>query len=69
MVDSIYQTHSLGVAAEGLPDQYADDRAAWVWQLYIGDMRSRTTKYKNWLVSLLCAQRSNTVLDMACGTR
>ncbi|CAI5784545.1 Glycine N-methyltransferase, partial [Podarcis lilfordi] len=68
MVDSIYRTRSLGVAAEGLPDQYANGRAAQVWQLYIGDTRSRTAEYKNWLVSLLHAQRCNTVLDLACGT-
>ncbi|XP_020664003.1 glycine N-methyltransferase isoform X1 [Pogona vitticeps] len=68
MVDSIYRTRSLGVAAEGLPDQYADGRAARVWQLYIGDTRSRTAEYKNWLVSLLRGQRCKTVLDVACGT-
>ncbi|XP_044285652.1 glycine N-methyltransferase [Varanus komodoensis] len=68
MVDSIYRTRSLGVAAEGLPDQYADGRAARVWQLYIGDTRSRTAEYKNWLVSLLRSQRCWTVLDVACGT-
>ncbi|KAH0622802.1 hypothetical protein JD844_025484 [Phrynosoma platyrhinos] len=68
MVDSIYRTRSLGVAAEGLPDQYADGRAARVWQLYIGDTRSRTAEYKTWLVSLLRSQRCRTVLDVACGT-
>ncbi|KAG8123145.1 putative Glycine N-methyltransferase protein [Naja naja] len=68
MVDSIYRTRSLGVAAEGLPDQYADGRAARVWQLYIGDTRSRTAEYKNWLMSLLRAQCCKTVLDVACGT-
>ena len=36
MVDSVYRTRSLGVAAEGLPDQYADGKAAKVWELYIG---------------------------------
>ncbi|KAJ6666998.1 hypothetical protein lerEdw1_019000 [Lerista edwardsae] len=68
MVDSIYRTRSLGVAAEGLPDQYADGRAARVWQLYIGDTRSRTAEYKNWLVTLLRSQHCQTVLDVACGT-
>ncbi|XP_053169389.1 glycine N-methyltransferase [Hemicordylus capensis] len=68
MVDSIFRTRSLGVAAEGLPDQYADGRAARVWQLYIGDTRSRTAEYKNWLVALLRGQCCRTVLDVACGT-
>uniref|UniRef100_A0A8C7AXM4 Glycine N-methyltransferase n=1 Tax=Neovison vison TaxID=452646 RepID=A0A8C7AXM4_NEOVI len=53
MVDSVYRTRSLGVAAEGLPDQYADGEAARVWQLYIGDTRSRTAEYKAWLLGLL----------------
>ena len=35
MVDSVYRTRSLGVAAEGLPDQYADGKAAKVWEFYL----------------------------------
>ncbi|XP_019331699.1 glycine N-methyltransferase isoform X2 [Alligator mississippiensis] len=68
MVDSVFRTRSLGVAAEGLPDQYADGRAARVWQLYIGDTRSRTDEYKTWLVALLRQHRCRSVLDVACGT-
>uniref|UniRef100_A0A8C4J0B0 Glycine N-methyltransferase n=1 Tax=Dromaius novaehollandiae TaxID=8790 RepID=A0A8C4J0B0_DRONO len=68
MVDSVYRTRSLGVAAEGLPDQYADGRAARVWQLYIGDTRSRTAEYRSWLVALLRQHRCRSVLDVACGT-
>ncbi|XP_054249145.1 glycine N-methyltransferase [Indicator indicator] len=68
MVDSVYRTRSLGVAAEGLPDQYADGRAARVWQLYIGDIRSRTAEYRSWLLALLRQHRCRSVLDVACGT-
>lgn len=68
MVDSIYRTRSLGVAAVGLPDQYADGKAAKVWQLYIGDTKSRTEEYRSWVVSLLKQQGCKTVLDVACGT-
>ncbi|XP_065257138.1 glycine N-methyltransferase isoform X2 [Emys orbicularis] len=68
MVDSIYRTRSLGVAAEGLPDQYADGRAARVWQLYIGDTRGRTAEYRSWLLALLRRHRCRAVLDVACGT-
>ena len=68
MVDSAYRTRSLGVAAEGLPDQYADGRAAKVWQLYIGDTRSRTAEYRSWLLALLRQHRCRSVLDVACGT-
>nr|XP_048301290.1 glycine N-methyltransferase [Myodes glareolus] len=68
MVDSIYRTRSLGVAAEGLPDQYADGEAARVWQLYIGDTRSRTAEYKAWLLGLLRQHGCHRVLDVACGT-
>ncbi|KAJ8289188.1 hypothetical protein COCON_G00018470 [Conger conger] len=68
MVDSVYRTRSLGVAAVGLPDQYADGKAAKVWQLYIGDTRSRTEEYRSWVVSLLKKQGCQRVLDVACGT-
>ncbi|XP_029452595.1 glycine N-methyltransferase [Rhinatrema bivittatum] len=68
MVDSIYRTRSLGVAAEGLPDQYADGKAAKVWQLYIGDTRSRTDEYRTWLLRLLHQHSCRRVLDVACGT-
>ncbi|XP_024413472.2 glycine N-methyltransferase [Desmodus rotundus] len=68
MVDSVYRTRSLGVAAEGLPDQYADGEAARVWQLYIGDTRSRTAEYKSWLLGLLHQHGCQRVLDVACGT-
>ncbi|XP_030642590.1 glycine N-methyltransferase isoform X2 [Chanos chanos] len=68
MVDSVYRTRSLGVAAVGLPDQYADGKAAKVWQLYIGDTQSRTQEYKSWVVSLLRKHGCQRVLDVACGT-
>lgn len=67
-VDSVFRTRSLGVAAEGLPDQYADGKAAKVWELYIGDTQSRTQEYKSWVVSLLKEQAVRSVLDVACGT-
>ncbi|KAF3701439.1 Glycine N-methyltransferase [Channa argus] len=67
-VDSVFRTRSLGVAAEGLPDQYADGKAAKVWQLYIGDTRSRTQEYKSWVLSLLKEHGVRRVLDVACGT-
>lgn len=67
-VDSVFRTRSLGVAAEGLPDQYADGKAAKVWEMYIGDTQSRTQEYKSWVVSLLREQGVRRVLDVACGT-
>ncbi|XP_010863980.1 glycine N-methyltransferase isoform X1 [Esox lucius] len=67
-VDSVFRTRSLGVAAVGLPDQYADGKAAKVWQLYIGDTRSRTEEYKSWVVSLLKKHKVQKILDVACGT-
>ncbi|KAG9268874.1 glycine N-methyltransferase [Astyanax mexicanus] len=68
MVDSVYRTRSLGVAAVGLPDQYADGKAAKVWQLYIGDTRRRTDEYRSWLAGLLRQHNCIRVLDVACGT-
>ncbi|XP_071378529.1 glycine N-methyltransferase isoform X2 [Centroberyx affinis] len=66
--DGVFRTRSLGVAAVGLPDQYADGKAAKVWQLYIGDTQSRTQEYKSWVVSLLKKQGVQKILDVACGT-
>ncbi len=68
MVDSIYRTRSLGVAAEGLPDQYADGKAARVWECYVGTKQDRTKQYKNWLLDVLRRYRCDSVLDVACGT-
>lgn len=67
-VDSVFRTRSLGVGAVGLPDQYADGKAAKVWQLYIGDTQSRTEEYRSWLVSLLREHGVRQILDVACGT-
>lgn len=68
MVDSVYRTRSLGVAAQGIPDQYADGKAAKVWEYYIGSRRERTGVYKEWLVNLLREKGCAKVLDVACGT-
>ena len=52
----------------GLADQYADGKAAKVWQLYIGDQTDRTTNYKTFLVNTLKSKGCHRVLDAACGT-
>ncbi|ELU08594.1 hypothetical protein CAPTEDRAFT_99914 [Capitella teleta] len=68
MVDSVYRTRSLGVAAEGLPDQYADGKAAKVWEYYIGGKQKRTEQYRTWIVNLLRERNCQKILDVACGT-
>jgi len=68
MVDSIYRTRSLGVAAEGIPDQYADGKAARVWEAYIGCRQNRTGQYQQWLAELLRRKGCSEILDAACGT-
>ena len=68
MVDNVYRTRTLGVAAEGLPDQYADGKAARVWALYIGDKKDRTKNYRDFLTRLLRDHGCVSVLDVACGT-
>ncbi|KAF4526034.1 hypothetical protein B566_EDAN000827, partial [Ephemera danica] len=67
MADGVYRTRSLGAAAEGIPDQYADGKAARVWQVYIGDKNLRTKHYRDFLVGLLREKGCKTVLDVACG--
>jgi len=67
-VDGVFRTRSLGVAARGLPDQYADGKAAKVWHKYIGDQNQRTGYYRNRLLNILRSNDVKTVMDVACGT-
>jgi len=68
MVDNIYRMRSLGVATEGIPDQYADGKAAKVWEIYIGDTSSRTEFYKQFITQQLRGNDCKHILDVACGT-
>ncbi|KAH8028978.1 hypothetical protein HPB51_021833 [Rhipicephalus microplus] len=68
MGDHVYQIRSLGVGSEGIPDQYADGRAAKVWELYIGEREKRTEHYKEFLSNKLRDLGCHHVLDVACGT-
>ncbi|XP_063228821.1 glycine N-methyltransferase isoform X1 [Bacillus rossius redtenbacheri] len=68
MADSVFHTRTQGTPAEGLRDQYADGKAARVWEVFIGDKNSRTRHYRNFLVGLLRRNNCRTVLDVACGT-
>lgn len=66
--DDVFRTRSLGAAAEGIKDQYADGKAARVWGLCIGDKKERTKKYKDFLVGMLRKKGCKRILDVACGT-
>lgn len=68
MMDSVFRTRSLGAAAEGVRDQYADGKAAKVWEVFIGDKKQRTKNYKDFLVGLLREKGCRRILDVACGT-
>lgn len=67
-VDTVFQTRSDGISAEGVRDQYADGKAAKVWEIFIGDKSSRTDNYKNFLINLLHERGCKRILDVACGT-
>lgn len=49
-------------------DQYADGKAARVWELYTGAKQSRTEAYRSWIVGKLREHNVINVLDVACGT-
>ncbi|CAG9765553.1 unnamed protein product [Ceutorhynchus assimilis] len=68
MAENVITTRSLGAAVEGVKDQYADGKAAKVWEVFIGDKNSRTQNYKNFLVGMLREKGCKRVLDVACGT-
>lgn len=66
--DGVFRTRSLGLPVEGVRDQYADGRAAKVWEVFIGDKKSRTRHYRDFLVGLLRRKGCRRVLDVATGT-
>lgn len=68
MGDNVFRTRSLGTPAEGVRDQYADGKAAKIWEVFIGDKKSRTENYRNFLVGLLRKKGCKRILDVACGT-
>lgn len=68
VVDEVMQSRSGDISAEGVRDQYADGRAAKVWEIFIGDKSSRTDNYKNFLLELLREKGCRRILDVACGT-
>lgn len=55
-------------STEGVKDQYADGKAAKVWEAFIGDKKSRTENYRNFLVDMLHDRGCKRILDVACGT-
>lgn len=59
---------SNGISAEGTRDQYADGKAAKVWEIFIGDKKARTMNYRNFLVNMLRSRGCKRILDVACGT-
>ncbi|XP_003739110.1 glycine N-methyltransferase [Galendromus occidentalis] len=63
-----FHGRSKGVAAAGVPDQYADGKAAKLWEVYIGEKNDRTKHYKDFLTGKLRHFGINFVLDVACGT-
>lgn len=67
-MDSVFRTRSLGAAAEGVRDQYADGTAAKVWEVFIGDKNQRKQNYRDFLVGLLRERGCRRILDVACGT-
>ncbi|XP_037954622.1 glycine N-methyltransferase [Teleopsis dalmanni] len=65
--DSVFLARSEGISAEGIRDQYADGKAAKVWEIFIGDKNSRTDNYKKFLIDLLKSKGCKRLLDVACG--
>ncbi|KAG5666633.1 hypothetical protein PVAND_014649 [Polypedilum vanderplanki] len=61
---------TMFTSSTGIPvrDQYADGKAAKVWEIFIGDKKSRTKIYCDFLVNLLRSHGCHRILDVACGT-
>lgn len=57
--------------ADLYPDQYADGKAAKVWEMLVGaggNHHVRTRHYRTFLVALLKQKGCRRILDVACGT-
>lgn len=67
-VDGVYRTRTPGVGAVGVPDQYADGKAAKVWKKYIGEQKERTKYYKSQVIALLNEYGCKNIFDVATGT-
>ena len=67
-VDSVYRTRTLGIGVTGIPDQYADGKAAKIWQHYIGGHKKRTENYREFFCRILRESGVENVWDVACGT-
>ncbi|KAF5277915.1 hypothetical protein FQA39_LY06067 [Lamprigera yunnana] len=67
MEDTI-RTRSLGTASEGIKDQYADGKAAKVWEKFIGQRTTRNAVYRKYVLNLLKSKGCKRILDVACGT-
>lgn len=68
VADIIIQSRFDGISSDKERDQYADGRAAKVWESFIGDKSSRTDNYKTFLLELLQTKACHRILDVACGT-
>jgi len=71
MAESVFVTRTAGIGCEGIQDQYADGKAAQVWDMLVGSSNAhelRTRHYRNALVSLLKKHGCKRILDVACGT-
>lgn len=72
MAESVFVTRTAGIGCEGVQDQYADGKAAQVWELLVsgdgGSHEHRTRHYRKFLVNLLKDNGCKRVLDVACGT-
>lgn len=67
-LDDVIRTRTPGVAARGVPDQYADGTAAKVWKKYIGGQKKRTQYYREQVVKVLRDYGCKKILDSAAGT-
>jgi len=68
MAEKRIRLKSRGGVQTGVQDQYADGKAAKVWNHYIGCSRSRTGRYKKLLTEVFTKYQVKSVLDVACGT-
>lgn len=58
----------LNGTASGAADQYADGRAAKIWNTVVGDKKTRINRYKDFMLKHLKEKGCHRILDIAAGT-
>lgn len=67
IVESIFKSGTDATPLDGAYDQYADGKAAKIWDIFVGDTEARAGNIKKFLVEVLQRHGCKRILDAAAG--